>query len=149
MVEVETILVRFKTRDMDDAGTDGDVYLGIGGREFYIDSSRDDFERGDDRTYILGDAPTQPPPNSTTVLYKFFNDPQKPYGLRTENLNLFPVYVRIESGGLWILDLVEVSVNPEAEQIKYSALVDDSQFLWLGRRAGRALYLLPEPPIIL
>jgi hypothetical protein len=53
--------VRLKTRDEDGAGTDGDVYLGIGGREFQIDKSdRNDFERGDDATYILVERPTIP-----------------------------------------------------------------------------------------
>jgi hypothetical protein len=47
------------------AGTDLEVYVGSGGREFYIDSQRnfDDFERGDDRTYIIGNEPSVLPKN--------------------------------------------------------------------------------------
>lgn len=59
MSNVETIFMRFKTADIIDAGTDLEVYVGIGGREFYIESQRDfdDFERGDDRTYIIDNEP--------------------------------------------------------------------------------------------
>ena len=62
MSNVETIYIRFKTADIIDAGTDLEVYVGIGGREFYIESQRDFdyFERGDDRTYIIGDIPRHP-----------------------------------------------------------------------------------------
>lgn len=48
----ETIFVRLKTADVLLAGTDGDVYIGLGGREFQIDSKDEDindFEKGDHR----------------------------------------------------------------------------------------------------
>jgi len=53
MSKVETIYIRFKTADIIGAGTDLEVYVGIGGKEFYIESQRDfdDYEREDDRTY--------------------------------------------------------------------------------------------------
>lgn len=59
MSNVETIYIRFKTSDIIGAGTDIEVCVGIGGREFYIGSQRDfdDFERGHDRTYIICDKP--------------------------------------------------------------------------------------------
>ena len=67
MAIVETIFVRLRTRDAPKAGTDASVYVGIGGREFRIDSRDpdfDDFERNDDRTYILGKKPNVlPSPN--------------------------------------------------------------------------------------
>ncbi len=65
MSYVETIFFRFKTADIIDAGTDLEVYVGVGGREFYIESQRefDDFERGDDRTYIIGNEASVLPKN--------------------------------------------------------------------------------------
>ena len=47
MSSIETIFVRFKTSDNIGARTDLEVYVGIGRREFYIESQRnfDDFER--------------------------------------------------------------------------------------------------------
>ena len=46
-------LIRSKTADIIGAGIDLEVYVGIGGKEFYIESQRDfdDYEREDDRTY--------------------------------------------------------------------------------------------------
>lgn len=152
MVKVDTIFVRLRTRDEDGAGTDGDVYLGIGGREFHIDKhDRDDFERGDDATYILGERPTVPPENAIDIS-GFATNPKDPYVLKTENLNFFPVYIRLEKAdsvsSTWRLDYVEVRVNPETDNITYSALDDDFEWIFLGGGFGRTLYLLPKPPII-
>jgi hypothetical protein len=151
MVNVKTIFVRFKTRDEKYAGTDGNVYVGIGGREFRIDSDRDDFERGDDRTYILGEDPITLPENPENIS-GFATDPESPYILKTENLILFPVYVRLESAetwqSAWHLDYVEIRVNPDTDNITYSALDADNEWLFLGGGFGRTLYLIPKPPII-
>jgi hypothetical protein len=48
MVDIKTILVRLVTLGGPafHAGTDGDVFLVICGREFFIDSEKDDFESG-------------------------------------------------------------------------------------------------------
>ncbi len=54
MADLTKIEVHINTSDIEDAGTDGSVYLGICGREFRCDTSADDFERGSNRTYIFG-----------------------------------------------------------------------------------------------
>ena len=66
MSNVETIYIQFKTADFIGTGTDLEVFVGIGGREFYIESQGDfdDFERGHDRTYIICDKPSTFPKNS-------------------------------------------------------------------------------------
>jgi hypothetical protein len=71
------------------------VYVGIGGREFYIESQRefDDFERGDDRTYIIGNEPSVLPKNPEYIGAGELSH----YQIKTETLHLFPVYVRVES----------------------------------------------------
>ena len=46
MARVFSVTPLVWTSEDSDAGTDGSVYLGIGGREFKLDSPRDDFERG-------------------------------------------------------------------------------------------------------
>ncbi|MGE5685841.1 MAG: hypothetical protein ACM3ZS_11990 [Nitrososphaerota archaeon] len=51
MPSISRLSVRIVTRHLTYAGTDGNIYLGICGREFLIDSKEDDFERGSDRTY--------------------------------------------------------------------------------------------------
>ena len=85
MANVEMIWVRFETGDQQGAGTDGDIYLGIGEREFMIDSSWDDFERASDQKYAVG--------NPHTVLNYKINDPRKPQ-MDTEEVKAFPAYVR-------------------------------------------------------
>lgn len=152
MVKVDTIFIRLKTKDVENAGTDGDVYLGIGGREFQINKSdRDDFERGDDATYILGDRPITPPENGIDIS-SWANNPKDPYIIKTENLNMFPVYIRLENAdsvsSVWHLDYVEVRVNPESDNTIFSALDDDFEYIFLGGGFGRTLYLLPRPPVI-
>ena len=46
MAAITGILAQIITGDIDNAGTDGRVYLGLGGREFRMDSKEDDYERG-------------------------------------------------------------------------------------------------------
>ena len=54
MAAITRIDVRIRTANQPGAGTDGDVWAAVGGREFYLDSSANDFEQGDSRTYTLG-----------------------------------------------------------------------------------------------
>lgn len=58
MVPVNTIFLKLWTRGVEGAGTNGNIYLGIGGKEFYVDSEDeddDDFEAGNIRTYVFGE----------------------------------------------------------------------------------------------
>ena len=61
MPQIASITLHLQTGDLSGAGTDGDVYLGLCGREFSIDSTRDDFESGDGRSYVLGEGRDDPP----------------------------------------------------------------------------------------
>jgi hypothetical protein len=54
MAQVTGILCQVLTGNVDGAGTDGSVYLGLGAREFCMDSHANDYERGSDRSYIMG-----------------------------------------------------------------------------------------------
>lgn len=53
MAAITRMDVRLVTGDRSSAGTDGNVFVAVCGREFSVDSSGDfdDFEQGDDRTY--------------------------------------------------------------------------------------------------
>jgi hypothetical protein len=68
----------------------------LGAREFRLDSSKDDYERGSIREYIMGLGPLEPniPPPQIRVLNGPRNDPR--FGLPIERLNLSktPVYIR-------------------------------------------------------
>lgn len=134
MADIERIDVRVVTGDGSGAGTDGRVYAGIAGREFRIDSDSDDFERGSDRTYVLGEGPS--------IRHEDRNDPRNPR-LVTTDLDLFPVYLRFEPQGdnaNWDLERVDITVNPGPREIKYSAL-KDSPHLWLGQDYGKYRFL--------
>lgn len=141
MANVEKIWVRFKTGDKQGAGTDGDIYLGIGGREFMVDSSDDDFERDADRYYAIG--------KPSTILHYTVNDPRRPQ-ITTEDVDAFPVYVRFapkSRSDSWNLDEVWVGVNDEGfNRLDFYRSVGSrdgvrEEGFWLGVRSGLFLYL--------
>jgi hypothetical protein len=159
MVDIETIFVRLMTVHGPTSGTDGDVYLGICGREFFIDSKKDDFESGQDRTYILGKEPSPLPTgiDIVPVSHPFPNDPRKPYKLKTENLYKYPVYIRFEPEDRddeWALEFVSVFVNPRGGEpfFNYEALEPPDEALFLGTHWGKYCYLHrvspPVPPLL-
>ena len=85
MVAITRIDFRVKTGDRQGAATNGDVYVGIGGREFSIDKAgSNDFERGADQTYVAG--------LGSTINFPDINNPTSPYQLLTERLDKYPVY---------------------------------------------------------
>lgn len=152
MVAITTILVRILTSSERDAGTDGNVYIGLCGREFYIDSRENDFERGSDRTYILGAELKRPGDKKYPVSDPKHNDPRHPQ-LDTEDVEKFPVYLRFELGEhhhkpRWNLAYVEVKVNPSqgdeiygpGERVFFSSWNPDEP-LWLGDKHGKFVYL--------
>ena len=135
MAAITRIDVRLFTANRSGAGTDGDVYVGVGGREFSLDSESDDFEQNDNRTYTFG--------NGANVRFQESNDPRSPYQLLTEDLNRFPAYIRFapkDRDDNWDLESVTVTVNPGAGQVQYQAL-GGSNHLWLGVHSGLHCYL--------
>ncbi|MEJ1196743.1 MULTISPECIES: hypothetical protein [unclassified Streptomyces] len=50
MSDITKITVQLWTASDAEAGINGFVYLGIAGREFHLETSRDDFEAGDNYT---------------------------------------------------------------------------------------------------
>lgn len=151
---VTTILARIVTHDIPNAGTNAHVYLGIGGREFYIDSNNEvgsgynDFERGDDRMYSLGEkrfADTHP------VLKPNDNDPRSPYALDFALLDKFPVYIRTElnvndNAPDWALKSVDVQAYGPTEFRSYWAPQNEDDYFGLGQYIGEAVYLLGLDP---
>jgi hypothetical protein len=95
MAKVTGVFCQIITGDVDGAGTDGRVYLGIGGREFRLDSREDDYERGSWREYILGTAPLETvalSPPQIRVRNWEDNDPTLRLPLDTNNLPRSPVW---------------------------------------------------------
>lgn len=135
MAAISTLSINIQTGTDSGADTDGDVYVGLGGREFYLDTSADDFERGSSRTYILGDG--------SNVLEKAFNDPRKPQ-LFDENLQFFPVYIRFVGrtrGDNWRLKGGSITLN--GSTFPRYQIPPAFEGIWLGIRAGLVFYI-PE-----
>ena len=136
MANINRIDVQVWTGTKRYSGTDGEVYIGVAGREFYIDTSADDFEAGSNRVYVLG--------SGANIKWASKNNPRVPQ-LRTEDLDKFPVYLRFEprgSGPNWNLERVIVTVNPGPSQIKFDNIrLAGSPDLWLGQKYGKFLFL--------
>ena len=143
MPAITRIELRLITGDREDAGTDGDVFLGIAGREYNVDSQGDvnDFERASDRTYIFGDG--------ATVLRPEQNDPRSPWQTDANDLAKVPMYIRFEPGpgGDWNLERADILVTFDgppgqpSQLIRFRRLVGGNH-LWLGESRGKALYFV-------
>jgi hypothetical protein len=80
---VTRIEVRLKTGDVDGAGTDCRVYLGLGGREFNLDiRDTDDRKRNSNDLYALGEV--------GNVYISGDNDPRAPLALTVANAFNYP-----------------------------------------------------------
>ncbi|MFD7992623.1 hypothetical protein [Streptomyces mexicanus] len=140
MAAINKIEAYLYTANVESAGTDGWVYLGIAGREFSLDSSNNDFEQGQTFTYVLGEG--------ANVLEPDYNDPRKPQ-LDTDDLDRYPAYIRFEPEGkypAWCLERVIVTVNPGSRtphRFDNPRLVGsaDNQRIWLDQKYGKVLYL--------
>lgn len=138
MAPITRISFNVQTADKDGAGTDGNVYLGFGGREFRADTDHDDFEQDSSREYIFGERANVNNPGE--------NDPRNPQ-LQTENTERFPIYVRFQpTGGSdnWKLLRAEVSLNdalfPRWDTGDYISFRPDGG-IWLGIRSGLVVYI--------
>ena len=120
MANINTLQVEVKTGSREMAsGTDGNVFLGIGGREFglVVDAIKD-FQSGAIDTFVLGEG-------TNTGTYPADNDPRSPCQLVTETLSKYPTYIRFEptrQDDRWEIDEIKVTVNPGSEQVVLSAL---------------------------
>ena len=114
------------------AGTDGNVYLGICGREFRCDTSADDFEQGSTREYVFG--------TGANITSERYNNPNRP-PLLVEEPDLFPAYIRFAQGGnsRWMLAGVKVFIDNEAEPRFVDAIRNNP--IWMGDDCGCIYYL--------
>jgi hypothetical protein len=142
MVTIQKIVFKFRTSDTEDAGTDGEVYVGFCGREFHVGTSYEDFERGTVRRYSSGTRATDDEVNLNNPT---LNDPRSFPPLDSENIALYPVYIRFEPIGRydhWSVQYVSV----DAAGVKYEALEpedDTTIYTVLGYKSGKYLYLHP------
>lgn len=138
MALVTKISCRVETGGAAGAGTDGYPYLGIGGREFRLDTSSDDFETGAmPFTYIFGEGANVRSPED--------NDPRRNFVLDTNRLDGFPVYIRFEpenAADRWKLSFVQTLVYEQGDSVAafYFSRTQGAG-IWLGRTSGTFLHL--------
>jgi hypothetical protein len=146
--EIHTITVFIKTADLAGAGTDGNVYLSIGGREFNLDNPNvQDFERNALNRFVLG------PQDRDNVVRPNLNNPFTGLKINVEDVTAFPVYIRLDKRlqdaffrdvDEWRLELVQIFVNGsgpfDAELTCERAIEEPSNFL-LSPRVGLIVYI--------
>ena len=145
MANINKIEVFVLTRKEDAGGTDDNVFLGLGGREFRLDTALNDFESPSDPTFVLGGGGV-----GSNVENEDENDPRNP-GIDTEDLAAFPVYLRKagtvddKDGGddAWMrVAQVRATVNPGPDQIVYRR--EFRRGLRLSNETGLVIYLKPD-----
>ena len=135
---IRQIRVEITTGKDRGAGTDGNVYLGICGREFRCDTSSDDFENGSTREYIFGAIP----PVFENITSEQYNHPSRP-PLLPEEADLFPCYIRLSQGSSrWLLAGAKVYIDHETEPHFVDAIGNNP--IWMGDDCG-CIYYLHEP----
>lgn len=147
MAIIRSVTVLLRTADVSGAGTDGDVYVGVGGREFFVDSDANDFERGSSRVYRFGNNAEF---TDDVMLNRSLNDPRD-QNLTTGAADRLPAYIRFAPAGgddNWKLELAIVGLNSQPPMI-YWSLQNAPRGIWLGRKAGLWLHLPKEvkPPL--
>jgi hypothetical protein len=137
---IDQIRVEITTGRDSGAGTDGNVYLGICGREFRCDTSADDFERGSTREYVFGSMAGSFP-NITSERY---NHPSRP-PLLPDEVDLFPAYLRLSQGSSrWLLAGAKVYIDKEVEPHFVDAIGNNP--IWMGDDCGCIYYLRKPDP---
>ena len=138
MPQINIIELHLATGSLSGAGTDGDVYLGLCGREFSIDSTSDDFQGGSSRTYVLGEG--------ANIRNAEVNDPRRQQ-LFTENVPNFPVYIRFQPrdrGDNWQLQRADVrfngSLHIDWDTVPFVVNTEE-EGIWLGVRSGLFVHL--------
>ncbi|MER5297434.1 hypothetical protein ABT382_36295 [Streptomyces pharetrae] len=142
MADITQIKAYVYTADEAHASAEGNVYLGIAGREFLLRKQGQDttHQQGEKYTYVLG--------QDSNVADARYNDPTTP-PLDTDDLDHYPVYLRLEPSGLepaWCLEWVDVTVNPDTKVPHVFANprlkgTDPKHRLWLDTSHGTTLYL--------
>lgn len=154
MAAITGILCQIITAAIDHAKTDGDVYLGVAGREFLLDSEANDFEWGAVDKFFLGRGGSFPfEYGSNPVKNAPLNDPVVGFPLDTAALDHTPTYIRFapeDDDDTWdirhavvLVYVAETDSHPTFSNRVDAAFRVPSTFhdLWLGKGFGEVLHL--------
>jgi hypothetical protein len=138
---ITKIEITIRTGNVSESGTNGRVYLGIGGREFRLDKPGNQFERGDVDTFIIGDGSNIENPDGVNNITNSSNS----YEIGTYHLNVFPKYIRFEpqrNNDNWNVEVVELRVTDDTNAVYQFEALDGNGNIWLGKRSGLFLGLM-------
>jgi hypothetical protein len=139
MVEINRINVIVKTGNVNGAGTNGNVYLGIGGREFKLNKPGNQFEENALDTFVIGvgsnienadDVNSLPSPNGN------MNAPN----IEDPDIEFNPKYIRFDPNSdddNWNVENVQVEVVDIGRT--YRGPRDGN--IWLGSRSSLNIQL--------
>lgn len=146
MVHIEQIRLTVITGNINGASTNGHIFCGIGGREFRLNKSGNQFQRGDTDTFqiggVIGPDSINNPNNSNDLppLPGTVNAPAIEYN----TLDDYPTYIRFEpqdNDDNWNVSRVELRVTDDTNIVhKFNAL-DGNGSIWLGENSGLFLGL--------
>ena len=145
MGNIRRVMVRVATGDLEGAGTTGEVYLGLAGMEFKMNSTASgDYEAGSDRTYVLGEHAGVHQTSAEEARFDFaFADRNDPRITTMERAARHPVYVRMHpmgEGHDWLPRVVGVAVEGDDDSHqKYHWEADPGR--WLGCEYGLTVHL--------
>lgn len=141
----DRIVVKIQTGDKPNASTNGKVYLGIGGREFRLNKSGNQFQKGKEDEFLIGVGSNilEPTKNGLPLNPSFQdNSPEIPFN----TIGVYPVYIRFEpsnSNDEWNVDRVYVNVRsssgvPAAGLDFYAYILNEinDDNIWLGEDSG-------------
>lgn len=143
------ILCSIKTGPGVHASTGGRVFLGIGGREFRIDSIGDDFQVNSEIAYELGNVPEDVPVAlRRKVKNSLQNDPRAGVTMDTETILRLPAYIRhepIKENDDWNLSEINVKFYIQAGLYHHLsfAFFSNVNSLMLGNKFGKSVLLNP------
>ncbi|GAA3917597.1 hypothetical protein GCM10023084_80590 [Streptomyces lacrimifluminis] len=133
MTDITEIVATIGTANTFAGGTNNGVYLGIAGREFNLDTAGSDFRAGATDTFVIG--------TGSNVSNASFNDPTSPQ-LTVADLDLFPVYIRLDGTDEWRLDEATVTVNGTHVFTNPNlAGGAANQQIWLAKEGGTVWHL--------
>lgn len=145
-------VIDVRTGNKSGAGTDGDVYLGLGGREFYLDSVLDDFETGEARVYVYGsliDGSPNPEGWRRLLIQPEHNDPRTP-ALEESDVNNNPVYIRFvpkevngnsDRDDNWQLGFAQLTLDvTDRTLLRSSHQMAVPAPIWLGTKRGEVVH---------
>lgn len=160
MAILDKIEVKIVTRDVPNAGTDGEVYLGIGGREFRLNNLGNQFKKGQTDNFTIGVGSNINNSKINDLPQSAMANPDSPVIDSGPSRNAaypphFPVYIRLDSKGDtkndWNIEQVVVDAN-EGTQTPGTFVfpnttnppppkVHPEGSIWLGINSGEILFL--------